>query len=53
MYDCPASSRSNRLIKFADDTTVVGILSNGDEMVYSEEVDLRAAQWVQQHFCVF
>lgn len=53
MYDCPVSSSSNRIIKFADDTTAVGIISNNDETSYREEVDLIAAWWEQQLFCIF
>jgi hypothetical protein len=29
---------SNSIIKFADDTTVVGLVNNNDEVAYREEV---------------
>jgi hypothetical protein len=29
---------SNSIIKFADDTTVVGLITNNDETAYREEV---------------
>ncbi len=35
---------SNRFIKFADDTTVVGLISNRDETNYRSEVS-RLAGW--------
>ncbi len=37
-HDCTAKSSSNHIIKFADDTTVVGLIRNNDEMHYREEV---------------
>ena len=37
-HDCMASHSSNSLIKSADDTTVVGLITNNDEMAYREEV---------------
>ena len=39
---------SNTLIKFADDTTVVGLIPNTDEMVYREEVR-ELAVWCQDN----
>ncbi|CAI5669465.1 unnamed protein product [Oreochromis niloticus] len=35
---------SNTIIKFADDTTVIGLISDNDETVYREEVH-RLAEW--------
>ncbi len=40
-HDCTAKFSSNHIIKFADDTTVVGLISNNDETHYREEV----AEW--------
>ena len=41
-----ARYNSNTIIKFADDTTVVGLITNNDETTYREEVrDL--AMWCQ------
>ncbi len=35
-HDCTAKFSSNHIIKFTDDTTVVGLISNNDEMHYRE-----------------
>ncbi len=43
-HDCTPSHNSNRFIKFADDTTVVGLISNRDETNYRSEVS-RLAGW--------
>ncbi len=37
-HDCTAKFSSNHIIKFADDTTVVGLISNNDKTHYREEV---------------
>ena len=37
-HDCMTRNNSNTIIKFADDTTVVGLISNNDETAYMEEV---------------
>ena len=37
-YDCVALHASNSIITFADDTTVVGVITNNDETAYREEV---------------
>ncbi|KAK3557059.1 hypothetical protein QTP70_024465 [Hemibagrus guttatus] len=37
-HDCAAMHSSNHNIKFADDTTVVGLISKNDESAYREEV---------------
>ena len=45
-HDCVATHASNSIIKFADDTTVVGLITNHDQTAYREEV--RAlAEWCQ------
>ena len=47
-HDCMAMHASNSIIKFADDTTVVGLITNNDETAYREEV--RAlAEWCQEN----
>jgi hypothetical protein len=47
-HDCVAMHASNSIIKFADDTKVVGLISNNDETTYREEVrDL--AEWCQEN----
>lgn len=43
-HDCSPVHPSNSIIKFADDTTVVGLISNGDESAYREEIH-RLAVW--------
>ena len=43
-HDCMTSHDSHTIIKFADDTTVVGLITDNDETAYREEVgDL--ARW--------
>ena len=37
-HDCTARHDSNTIIKFADDTTVVGLIADNDETAYREEV---------------
>jgi hypothetical protein len=36
--DCVAKHASNSIIKFADNTTAVGLITNDDETAYREEV---------------
>ncbi|XP_071831966.1 uncharacterized protein [Apostichopus japonicus] len=43
-YDCRAADQNSRIIKFADDTTVTGLIINEDESGYLDEVDL-LAKW--------
>ncbi len=43
-HDCTAKFSSNHIIKFADDTTAVGLISNNDETQYREEV-AQLAEW--------
>jgi hypothetical protein len=37
-HDCVAKHDSNTIIKFADDTTVVGLITDNDETAYRENV---------------
>ena len=47
-HDRVAKHNSNAIIKFADDTTVVGLITDNDETAYREEVrDL--AVWCQDN----
>ena len=47
-HDCMARHYSNTIIKFADDTTVVGLITDNDEIAYREKVrDL--ARWCQNN----
>ncbi len=43
-HDCTAKFSSNHIIKFADDTSVVGLISNNDETHNREEV-AQLAEW--------
>eukprot|EP00064_Thunnus_orientalis_P012630 superscaffoldBa00001960_g12665 len=38
-HDCFAEFNNNYVIKFADDTAVVGVISNGDESAYGGQVE--------------
>ncbi len=37
-HDCTATHTSNIIVKFADDTTVIGLITDNDETAYREEV---------------
>uniref|UniRef100_A0A3B3C8D0 Reverse transcriptase domain-containing protein n=1 Tax=Oryzias melastigma TaxID=30732 RepID=A0A3B3C8D0_ORYME len=39
-HDCATTHNTNHLVKFADDTTLVGLITKGDETHYRKEVDL-------------
>ena len=43
-HDCVPAHHSNVIVKFSDDTTVMGLISNGDETAYREEVQ-RLTAW--------
>ncbi|KAM9415774.1 uncharacterized protein ACWYII_024460 [Salvelinus alpinus] len=47
-HDCMAMHASNSIIKFADDTTVVGLITNNDETAYREEVRALGV-WCQEN----
>ena len=47
-HDCVVMHVSNSIIKFADDTTVVGLITNNDEMAYREEMRALGV-WCQQN----
>uniref|UniRef100_A0A669BHJ9 Reverse transcriptase domain-containing protein n=1 Tax=Oreochromis niloticus TaxID=8128 RepID=A0A669BHJ9_ORENI len=47
-YDCTVTNNSNIIVKFADDTTVVGLITNGDETAYREEVSA-LTHWCQDN----
>ncbi len=44
IHDCTSKFSSNHIIKFADDTSVVGLISTNDETHYREEV-AQLAEW--------
>jgi hypothetical protein len=51
-HDCVATHASNSIIKFAGDTTVVGLMTNNDETACREEV--RAlVEWCQENNLTF
>ena len=45
---CTSSHQSVKLLKFADDTTIIGLISGGDESAYRWEIDHMAA-WCTQN----
>uniref|UniRef100_A0A8C7H3V2 Reverse transcriptase domain-containing protein n=1 Tax=Oncorhynchus kisutch TaxID=8019 RepID=A0A8C7H3V2_ONCKI len=47
-HDCVATHAFNSIIKFADDTTVVGLITNNDETAYREEVRALGV-WCQEN----
>ncbi|KAI5620514.1 gastrula zinc finger protein XlCGF28.1-like [Silurus asotus] len=47
-HDCVATSNSTTIIKFADDTVVVGLISNNDETAYLQEVK-NLERWWQEN----
>lgn len=47
-HDCTPAHSSNSVIKFADDTTIVGLISGGDESAYRNEVE-RLAGWCTEN----
>ena len=47
-HDCVAMHASNSIIEFADDTTVVGLITNKNETAYREEVRALGV-WCQEN----
>ncbi len=47
-HDCTATHSSNVIIKFADDTTVIGLITDNDETAYREEVST-LTKWYQEN----
>ncbi len=47
-HDCTATHSSNVIIKFADDTTVIGLITDNDETAYREEVST-LIKWCQEN----
>ncbi len=43
-HDCSPTHPTNSIIKYADNTTVVGLIHNGNETAYREEVE-RLSSW--------
>uniref|UniRef100_A0A3B1K8G0 Reverse transcriptase domain-containing protein n=1 Tax=Astyanax mexicanus TaxID=7994 RepID=A0A3B1K8G0_ASTMX len=47
-HDCVASHKDNIILKFADDTAVIGRISGGDEAAYRREVT-RLVSWCEDN----
>ena len=47
-HDCVAMHASNSIVKFADYTTVVGLITNNNETLYREEVRALGV-WCQEN----
>ncbi len=47
-HDCKATHSSNVIVKFADDTTVIGLITDNDETPYREEVST-LSKWCQEN----
>ncbi len=47
-HDCVSSHSSTSIVKFADDTVVLGLVSNDDEAAYLDEVE-RLTSWCQDN----
>ncbi len=47
-HDCVSSLSSTSIVKFADDTVVLGLISNNDETAYLGEVE-RLTSWCQDN----
>ncbi len=48
-HDCVSSHSSTSIVKFADDTVVLGLISNNDEAAYLDEVE-RLTSWCQDNY---
>ena len=47
-YDCTSTHHSNNIVKYADDTTVVGLISGVDQTGYREETE-RMTAWCREN----
>ncbi len=47
-HDCTATHSSNVIVKFADDTMVIGLITDNDETAYRAEVST-LTQWCQEN----
>ncbi len=48
-HDCTATHSSNITVKFADDTTVIGLITDNDETAYREEVSTLSKLCQENH----
>ncbi len=51
-HDCAATHSSNVIVKFADDTTVIGLITDNDETAYRAEVST-LTKWCQENHLSF
>lgn len=47
-FDCVANHKDNIILKFTDDTTVVGFITGGDETAYRGEV-ASLVEWCEEN----
>ncbi len=47
-HNCVSSHSSTSIVKFADDTVILGLISNNDEIAYLDEVE-RLTSWCQDN----
>lgn len=47
-HDCSNKHNSNLILKFADDTTIIGLITNNDESAYRDEVT-SLTSWCQEN----
>ncbi len=47
-HNCTATQSSNVIVKFTDDTTVIGLITDNDETAYREEVST-LTKWCQEN----
>ncbi len=47
-HDCTATNSSNVIVKFVDDTTVIGLITDNDETAYREEMST-PTKWCQEN----
>ncbi len=47
-HNCTATYSSNVIVKFADDTTVIGLITDNDDTAYREEVST-LTKWCQEN----
>ena len=52
IHDCASRHKGNQIIKFADDTTVVGLIHRSKESIYREEVK-HLEVWCRENNLVF
>ena len=51
-HDCVAKHTSNIIFKFADDTTILGLITDGDETAYRDEVSALSEWCHDSNLCL-